>query len=473
MRASALLLLCASLGAAAHAATLRVTVDGERGAVDVLVGTRATTADAPRWLAERRLGAGERQATFEGVPAGIAVVLVRGAGPLERHAAQLRVPAVGNEQVDVTITPVVLRGRLTMDGAPLGGAIVDLERAGDLWDGSLTADERGRFATPLWQQGSFRAHVRGGGLRSTVPATVTLTGTKAIDWSFEVPPRTIRGRVVDESGTPVADAAVVLMQASDSARQTRRMNSAGDGSFEFRGVLRGTHWIRVVPGASLLHSPPVSVGIGERDVKSITIALLAGVTRELAIVDADGAPVASARVLCTTGADVRALATTDAHGHATLAMPKDEPSVLFAFPPGGSLAIRRVGPGDDTALRIAVPRGDASLEVKALATDGAALPGLHFLVRLDGELVPPEVIRASRREDLVLDTGDEGGSVTLQRIPPGHYELWPYRDDEEARAMIASSIPAQAPVALDVTPGANRVTLRFRRGDSEAALGKP
>lgn len=467
MRASALLLLCASLGATAHAATLRVTVGGERGAVDVLVGTRATTAEAPRWLAERRLGAGEREATFDGVPAGIAVVLVRGAGPLERHAAQLRVAAEANERVDVTIAPVALRGRLTMDGAPVGGAIVDLERTDDLWDGSVTADERGAFATRLWQQGSFRAYVRGAGLRSTVPATVTFAGTKAIDWSFEVPPRTIRGRVVDESGTPVADAAVVLMQTSDTARQKRRMNSAADGTFEFRGVLRGTHALRVVT-SPLLHSPAVPVEIGERDVKSVTIALQAGVPREAAIVDADGVPIANARVLCATGADVRALATTDASGRATLATPKDESSVLFAFPPGGSLAVRRVGPGDDTALRIVVPRGDASLEVTALATDGAALPGLHFLVRFDGELVPPEVIRASRREDLVLDTGDEGRRVTLQRIPPGHYELWPYRDDEEARAMIASSVAAKAAVSLDVTPGTNRVTLRFRRGAAAA-----
>lgn len=468
MRASALLLLCASLGATAHAATLRVAVGGERGAIDVLVGTRATTDDAPRWLAERHLGAGEREAIFDGIPAGIAVVLVRGAGPLERHAAQLRVAADADERVDVTIAPVTLRGRLAMDGAPLAGAVVDLERTDELWDGSVTADEKGAFATRLWQQGLFRAHVRGGGLRSTVPATVTLTGTKSIDWRFEVPPRTIRGRVVDESGAPVADAAVVLMQTSDTARQTRRMNSAADGTFEFRGVLRGSHSLRVVT-SPLLHSPPVPVEIGERDVKTLTIALRAGVTRELTIVDAVGAPVANARVLCATGADVRALATTDARGRATLSTPRDEPGVLFVFPPGGSLAVRRVGARDESVpLRIVVPRGDSSLEVVVRATDGGALPGLHFLVRLDGEVVPPEVIRASRREDLVLDTGDDGRPVILQRIPSGHYELWPYRDDEEARAMIASSLPAKAPVSLDVTPGANRVTLRFRRGASAA-----
>ncbi|MEA2490280.1 MAG: hypothetical protein QOH21_2072, partial [Acidobacteriota bacterium] len=129
----AALVLFAALNAGA--ATLEVTIDrGEvRGPLEVHVGTRLEGEESLRWMGIRRLAADERTLTLDDLPAGIVAVQVRGAGALERAAAQVRLDGA-SARMNVPIRVKTIRGAVTDDGVPVAHAKVRFIRNDDLWD---------------------------------------------------------------------------------------------------------------------------------------------------------------------------------------------------------------------------------------------------------------------------------------------------------------------------------------------------
>ncbi|HKO59045.1 MAG TPA: hypothetical protein VJ276_24475, partial [Thermoanaerobaculia bacterium] len=90
-----------------------------------------------------------------------------------------------------------------------------------------------------------------------------------------------------------------------------------------------------------------------------------------------------------------------------------------------------------------------------------AIRHVALLLRVDGELIPPEVTaewEAYRNVSLATDTD---GHLALPGVPAGVYELWPYRT--EAEAELLQQAPVAAPAVVTVVPGDNEVTLRFER----------
>jgi hypothetical protein len=143
--------------------------------------------------------------------------------------------------------------------------------------------------------------------------------------------------------------------------------------------------------------------------------------------------------------------------------PRRRPARCTCLPNEGSLAIARLAPEADPAerTRIVVPAGSSSLEIATLTTEGAAVPSVSLLLRYNGELIPPAVVREMHRYQGLPTATDSDGLATFDHIPPGVYELWPYRTEEEAGEIMSAALAA--PINVNVATGPNKATVKFRR----------
>jgi len=95
---------------------------------------------------------------------------------------------------------------------------------------------------------------------------------------------------------------------------------------------------------------------------------------------------------------------------------------IYALPPGGSLAslLLDARSGD---IKLVVPDGGSALHIRALLDSGAPISGLEPRIRINGEPIPPAVLRIyARRRGIALMT-DASGELTIPRLPAGMYEL--------------------------------------------------
>ena len=128
------------------------------------------------------------------------------------------------------------------------------------------------------------------------------------------------------------------------------------------------------------------------------------------------------------------------------------------MPREGAFAI--VGPRDPD--RVTLPRPSSSLRIVTRSTDGAPLPNVELLMSFNGTVVPPAVARRIGVLQGLRLTTNADGEALLRNIPPGWYQFWPYRGEEEAGAILAASA-LEAPIALNVKTGENTVAVDFQK----------
>jgi hypothetical protein len=409
------------------------------------------------WIATKTLATNRASVVFNDLDRDVYRVLLSGREPLQRMV----ISAVMNEDekaIDVSIPEVRVRGAVTLGGDPVRDATVELHRQ-KLWSTSVVTDAQGEFASAMWESTDLDALVRGGGLPS--PRLMRIRAGKGLN--IDLPARQLRGRMVDDRGKPVSHARVALRGHQEEVRTSVRTEPDAEGRYAFAGLDAGRFSLHA-DAAGYLRIDPIDIVIAEaQTVAEQQIVLDTAYPRALEIVDRDGHPTAGAAVVCAVGGRIRAATISDVDGSATIATPA-EASVLFVIPREGSLAVLRLPPAlEDATLvhRIAIPPGDAKLDITALTTGDAPLPGVSLLMRFDGELFTPEIARELRlwhRSN--LRTGEDG-RATLTQIPAGYYEFWPYQSDEEAEMLIESSVAMAAPIALHVLRGENQVKVRF------------
>jgi hypothetical protein len=171
-------------------------------------------------------------------------------------------------------------------------------------------------------------------------------------------------------------------------------------------------------------------------------------------------------VLCLTDTTLRSRTLTGDDGRATVPTPSNEPGVLYIVPREGSLVVHRLrAPVDDPStspVAITVPAATASLRVDALTTKGDPIDGLSFLMRINGETIPPLVAETMAKVQGVSFTTVRDGAARFDAVAPGVYELWPYNNEEEVGALLESMGLAAAPINVNVTTGENRAAVRFQ-----------
>lgn len=448
---------------AVDAATLRVEVARSevREPVEVALGIRTDDGEAPRWIARQRLTGEATTATFSGLEGGRYSVLLSGNGPLERLTVYTALGAKDAQTLPVLLVPSRLRARVTLGGAPLAGATLRMANGDGDWIAEV-ATKDGVLDTPLWQPGDFSVGIGAPSLPTIYAIDSHLQGG-TIDWNVDVPDRTVHGRVVDGEGQPVGAAAVILRSAGADLIPTVRVVTDPSGAFAIRGVRAGEQTLRVVADGYLYAIPQRFTLQNEDRERAVTVTLRSGLARRVEVIGADGKAVREAVVVSAADGVVQGTATTDEAGRATVASTSGASSVLYVFPREGSLAIARFG--DASTVRVRVPPASGALRVAARTTAGAPMPRVALLLRIDGELVPPEVAKFLERARGLRLATDDDGIASLDRMPAGTYELWPYADEAEGEELLGSASTAAAPVVVELAGGESAVTLRFAARD--------
>lgn len=430
------------LAGSASGATVAVHVarNGDPSPLDVRLGLLRDDRQ-PSWIATRHLQPDRSDITFRDVAAGSYALLLGGPRPLERASAHVVVGTDDHRTVTIAIQPRSFHGRFTMGGTPLANATLTVQAAD--FTTSATTDARGVIIEPLWQGGDVRLTIDSPRLGAPYPAQVRLTGHLVLD----IESRVVRGVVRGTNGEPVAGASIVLRAEGEDRRVPRRTTTNNKGEFRIDGVRPGSQSLRV-SASGYLRGKPIEFQIAEREHVE-NVVLDPGLGSSIEVVDAGGHAIPGVTVVCATGNSIRSITRTDVLGHALVATPRDGNAMLFA----GLVAQRAARSG-----RIVIPPGSASLQLELLVTDGMPLTDLPLLVRYNGAIIPPEVARVFG----IQQRTDARGRAVLSHVPPGVYELWPYRSDEEAEALMASESVLAAPIKLDVASGEYRATVRFK-----------
>lgn len=186
--------------------------------------------------------------TLENVPAGPLTVVVSAPNYVQGRVPNLTVEAgKTTENVEVALeTGVRVTGHVTgPDGAPAGGATVRIDsmaggrmmRGGGMNDPYTVADPNGEYTLENVEPGEKTIVFSRTGLIAT-SKTVTLSGDHAqVDAQLSAGVHTT-GIVVNEGGTPVADAQVRASSAADP-NFGRSARTDANGAFSFDGLAQG------------------------------------------------------------------------------------------------------------------------------------------------------------------------------------------------------------------------------------------
>lgn len=445
------------LATAASAATLQVEVSrqGYTGPIQIAVAPRVD-GRPPEWASTTTLPAGgQSSVSFDGLTAGLYVVLASGPQPLQRLSAKANLGTDGSK-LRLVIPRAKTELRATLGGEPIPRAGIVLTHDELRWYTEVETGEDGRFAGELWEPGVYSAGVRREPTSAAYSVDVWLSPRPV---TIDVPDRHVTGRIL-AGGKPLGGAVVHLRSENSQSTLTVRTQSAPDGRFEFLGVREGTLTL-TVRAPSYLDSDPVAFelrGLSAR--QSVDIELTRGEPRTVRVVDAGGAAVAGATLFASCDGHLKSTSVTDAEGGAEVALPAGGAScAIYALPKEGSIAIQ---PAEGAKpLLIRVREGTSSLRLALKSEAGEVFSAMSLLMRIDGVTVPPSIARLLGSRGFPLVTNEEG-TVSLQHIPPGTYEFWPYRNGAEGQMLYETAAEFEAPISVKVLTGENNATVRFQ-----------
>ncbi len=271
---------------------------------------------------------------------------------------------VAYERLSVNIQPgepplrfhmdsLLVHGLVHLGREPLAAALhfVNSKAPGDL---DLTTDENGVFAGTFPAAGQYSVEIspKGSAQRLHMRVEVKPNPDGIVNVDIEVPGGVVNGKVVDETGAPVAAYVQIL---PGGGRWPMSTTAAEDGAFRLIGVDRGD----IVLNARALpigESGPVPFTVGDGTSEPVTLTLHPRREFTLWIVSPSGQPVAGAVVRFNDGHYSREEIT---------------------------------GPGGD--VHYAVPRGIDSLDV-IVAAAGFPIRIMNLLISADMEPNPQEVL---------------------------------------------------------------------------------
>jgi len=420
--------------------------------------------DADRWkaVAQKSLPAKTRRVRFDSLEAGVYQIVVRGPAATESLATKVGVGRNDRQRLTITIEPFVLSGRVTLGGTELGAGGLLLKHRELQSRSEILLGADGTFRVPFWQRGIFSYAVRGPALPTAYTQVTELEGPSPGPLIIDIPDGRISGILRDAiSGHPVADAVVMLQTNIDGREEQVRLTTGAEGQFDFVGIKPGSHIVRIQAAQHLEPEPIAFQLTGAAPLRELDLRLEPGRSVPIVVLDQEHDPVANAKVFVVADSKLRARATTDEDGRASVPVPAGEPATLFVVAQEGPFAMMRVPRNDDQRrLQIDLPPA-SSLRILAQRTDGTTMPPFSLLMRYDGELVPVEVAeQLTDMQGLQLTTGPDG-EAHLHNIPSGTYEFWPYRTEEEAESIVAAGSMYLAPIEVNVVTGENKIAVKF------------
>jgi hypothetical protein len=432
-----------------------ITIVREPGDVDVTL-QRWDDSDGRIDVARRHVAADAAAVAFDDLEAGTYVLIVRGSGPFAVAAMKVNVGSGERRRATMTIHPEPVDWTASFAGKPLLRTTLAFTNTAFRWRAEVKTDDTGRFAGVLWQPGPALVSATGGALKAPYSESAELRGGH---FDFVVPDRQVRGRVLDAaSGRGVPGALVFLRTSHGDLKSNPRTTTDDNGAFLFNAVAPGEQHLTVLAGSYLIPSP-VDFTTKEGDPpRQVDVALETGTPRALRVFTHDGRPAAGAELDAVVGGDIRAISGTDAEGRGAVPLPPEGEAKIYVVPREGAFAVVSARDPD----RVQLPPPSSSLRIVTRSTDGAPLAQVELLMSFNGTVIPPAVARRiGKMQGLALMTGSDG-EVVLRNIPPGWYQFWPYRGDDEAQAILMAS-PMEAPIALNVKSGENAVEVDFQK----------
>lgn len=347
--------------------------------------------------------------------------------------------------VRITVTPGTAASGRVVDqaGQPVPGAAVRL-RPAHQEDESWSEEDStpleglsgpdGRFLLSHLAAGRYDLQIEREGLSPGRIAGLEIpSGSRAVDLG-DVRLKAggfIEGRVLDESGRPVAGAHIGLSLPMERMNERPPQAETGpDGSFRLKGLARGERydlWIQA-DGFVQRQAPGVEAPPSE----PLRIELRRGRTLTVRVVDPEGKPVARAllsrmeKVLATgPGAgyghqSTGSLGETDDEG--SLRIGNLEPGVLDllvqadGFQPLVAPGLHIPDESDAGAVEVTLVRG-AVLEGQVLDGDGKAVVGASVQASLESVEVQPYGV------GMLPATTDGEGRYRLEGLTPGSYQV--------------------------------------------------
>jgi hypothetical protein len=443
------------LAPTASAATLEVKVNrqGFTGPIEVALAPRVD-GKAPEWSVTKKLPADKSAVSFEGLAEGLYVVWASGPQPLQRLSTKLNLGSDGS-----TLHFVLPRSKTvvhtTLGGAPLADSKIIFTHRELRWQTELKTSKDGRYSGELWEPGVYTASVHRDHLAASYSVDVVMAPKPV---TIDVPDRHVRGRV-RAGGKPLAGAIVNLRSENSESIRNLRTLTAPDGRFEFLGVREGTLML-TARAPSYLDSDAITFELrGAPSQHSVDVELMRGESRAVRVLDAHDAPIAGATLMTSCDGHVKSMSVTNDHGNADVALTSKAACSIFVLPKEGSLALASVDSSEPLLIR--VQEGASSLRLALKSDAGEPFTDMILLMRIDGVVVPPAVSRLLVSRGFSLYTNKEG-SLSLERIPPGTYDFWPYRTTVEGQMLYETATDFPAPISLTVLTGENNATVRFQ-----------
>ncbi len=203
------------------------------------------------------------------------------------------------------VLPVYLERRTAEGQVASEGAMTDMPEMQ-----AATVDDAGRFVFADVRPGAYMAAYRGD--RTSSPAIqVTVPEMENFDFTIDLPPGEIRGRVVDADAAPVGRA---IVEIHDANSQQAVAASDESGQFSIGGLAPGHVVVRAThndsEGSAQAEIEPPKTATVE-----IVLHQKEQAKSEIAVVTPNGQPLAGAAVfLLGSGAFPAGVATTDVNG---------------------------------------------------------------------------------------------------------------------------------------------------------------
>jgi hypothetical protein len=146
--------------------------------------------------------------------------------------------------------------------------------------------------------------------------------------------------------------------------------------------------------------------------------------------------------------------TTDAMGVARLRYGGESELTIVVLPREGSFLVRHLAlKNDDTVpIELIVPRPAGAIHVLTRRQTGAPLPGASVVVRFNGYMIPLAPFRAA-----FGGITDGAGSLILDRVPAGNYELWAAPSTHDAISISENAGRSRPYAAISFSGGAMTV----------------
>lgn len=453
-----MLALLAAVPTVKPAGVVEATIHGTKQALEVDLLLRDPN-DEWKNVAHRTLPPGTRRVRFEGLGSGVYQVLVRGTQATEQHATKIVIGGGDMRHATIDVEPFVVTGRLTYGGTHLGGGGIMLRNRDFQWRALVRVGADGTFRVPMWQRGTYTCVVRDPALPTPYTRSLEIAAKPV---TIDIPDGRIRGIVRDaKTGAPVDNALILLHTVTANSENNVNVRTSSEGRFDFAGIEHGRQTVRILPPHHL-EPAPISFTLDDNArLRELDVPLDSGRSVAVLVIDRENHPAGNAKVFAVSNSQICSRATTDEDGRATVPIPNGETATLFVIAEAGPFGMLRVGREEQRGrIPIQLPRTTSSLLIRALTTDGRAMPPFSLLMRFNGELVPPEVAdELAATQGFELATGAES-EAHLAGIPSGSYEFWPYRTEQEAESIVAAGA-LFPPIQVDVRSGENKIAVKF------------